>query len=227
MERFFSTVKREFADRFASFGEAKMQLFDYIEVFHNQRRRHSTLGEISPAPLGVSRRQSDRVRLRGFDHLTARVGSQGHIIPKLHDDAHGTSRARGTEPGDIATRVRSSDADAHSPGHRPDGDTHAADAWLYAHHASATSETTQPKTLNVVSSPRTCPPRYTRWRACVSVRMPRPSRRTVCPIPQAAQEAHAGPYAFASYGTSQQLRRALGPRRASRVRRGEPDQPDL
>jgi hypothetical protein len=24
-------------------------LFDYIEVFHNQRRRHSTLGQISPA----------------------------------------------------------------------------------------------------------------------------------------------------------------------------------
>lgn len=26
-----------------------MQLFDYIEVFYNQRRRHSTLGQISPA----------------------------------------------------------------------------------------------------------------------------------------------------------------------------------
>jgi putative transposase len=24
-------------------------LFDYIEVFYNQRRRHSTLGQISPA----------------------------------------------------------------------------------------------------------------------------------------------------------------------------------
>jgi transposase InsO family protein len=29
--------------------EAKMELFDYIEVFYNQRRRHSTLGQISPA----------------------------------------------------------------------------------------------------------------------------------------------------------------------------------
>jgi len=36
-------------DRFDSFGEAKMELFDYIEVFYNQRRRHSTLGQISPA----------------------------------------------------------------------------------------------------------------------------------------------------------------------------------
>jgi transposase InsO family protein len=49
IESFFSTVKSELADRFDSFGEAKMELFDYIEVFYNQRRRHSTLGQISPA----------------------------------------------------------------------------------------------------------------------------------------------------------------------------------
>jgi putative transposase len=49
MEAFFSTVKTELADRFESCGEAKMQLFDYIEVFYNQRRRHSTVGYLSPA----------------------------------------------------------------------------------------------------------------------------------------------------------------------------------
>ena len=49
MESFFSTVKSELADQFASHGEAKMELFDYIEVFYNQKRRHSTLGQISPA----------------------------------------------------------------------------------------------------------------------------------------------------------------------------------
>jgi putative transposase len=49
MESFFSTVKSELADRFDSFDEGKMELFDYIEVFYNQRRRHSTLGQISPA----------------------------------------------------------------------------------------------------------------------------------------------------------------------------------
>jgi hypothetical protein len=26
-----------------------VELFDYIEVFYNQRRRHSTLGQITPA----------------------------------------------------------------------------------------------------------------------------------------------------------------------------------
>ena len=49
MESFFSTVKSELADRFDSFTEAKMELFDYIEAFYNQQRRHSTLGQISPA----------------------------------------------------------------------------------------------------------------------------------------------------------------------------------
>jgi transposase InsO family protein len=49
MESFFATVKKEEADRFSSYGDAKMALFDYIEVFYNQRRRHSTLGQISPA----------------------------------------------------------------------------------------------------------------------------------------------------------------------------------
>jgi transposase InsO family protein len=49
MESFFSTVKTELTDRFDSCGDAKMALFDYVEVFYNQRRRHSTLGQISPA----------------------------------------------------------------------------------------------------------------------------------------------------------------------------------
>ncbi len=49
MESFFSTVKSELGEHFDSHGEAKMELFDFIEVFYNQKRRHSTLGQISPA----------------------------------------------------------------------------------------------------------------------------------------------------------------------------------
>jgi len=49
MESFFSTLKSELTERFDSNGEAKMELFDYIEGFYNQKRRHSTLGQISPA----------------------------------------------------------------------------------------------------------------------------------------------------------------------------------
>jgi transposase InsO family protein len=49
MESFFSTVKSELGEHFESPGHAKKELFDYIEVFYNQRRRHSTIGQISPA----------------------------------------------------------------------------------------------------------------------------------------------------------------------------------
>jgi transposase InsO family protein len=56
MESFFSTLKSELREHFDSCGEAKMELFDYIEVFYNQRRRHSTIGQISPAEF--ERRQA-------------------------------------------------------------------------------------------------------------------------------------------------------------------------
>ena len=49
MEAFFSTVKHEVGERFGSHAEAKADLFDYIEVFYNQRRRHSSAGRMSPA----------------------------------------------------------------------------------------------------------------------------------------------------------------------------------
>lgn len=49
MEAFFSTVKHEVGEWFPSHGEAKAELFDYLEVFYNQRRRHSSAGRMSPA----------------------------------------------------------------------------------------------------------------------------------------------------------------------------------
>jgi transposase InsO family protein len=58
MESFFSTLKSELGERFESCGTAKMELFDYIEVFYNQRRRHSTLGQISPAEFERRARMS-------------------------------------------------------------------------------------------------------------------------------------------------------------------------
>jgi transposase InsO family protein len=67
MESFFSSVKSETADRFASRGDAKMELFDYIEVFYNHRRRHSTLGQISPAEF--ERRKSEE----GVDPMENRI----------------------------------------------------------------------------------------------------------------------------------------------------------
>lgn len=50
-ESFFATIKREaFPDGccFDTKAEASNAIFDYIETFYNRRRRHSTLGQISP-----------------------------------------------------------------------------------------------------------------------------------------------------------------------------------
>lgn len=49
MESWFSTVKFELGETFPSMARAKEQLFEYIEVFYNQGRRHSTLDYVSPA----------------------------------------------------------------------------------------------------------------------------------------------------------------------------------
>ena len=48
MRSFSRRVTFELGDRFETHAEAKAKLFDYIEVFYNQERRHSTLGYLSP-----------------------------------------------------------------------------------------------------------------------------------------------------------------------------------
>lgn len=49
VESCFKTIKAELGDHFCSAEEANQQLFDYIETFYNQRRKHSALGYLSPA----------------------------------------------------------------------------------------------------------------------------------------------------------------------------------
>jgi putative transposase len=50
VESFFSTLKRELVhhENYVSHAEARRSLFEYIEVFYNRKRRHSTLGYRSP-----------------------------------------------------------------------------------------------------------------------------------------------------------------------------------
>jgi putative transposase len=51
MESFFASLKKELvhdAD-FATRAEARAAIFEYIEVFYNVQRRHSSLGYVSPA----------------------------------------------------------------------------------------------------------------------------------------------------------------------------------
>ena len=50
MESFFSTLKSELVNReeFKSEEEARRLIFDYIEVYYNRQRRHSTLNYQTP-----------------------------------------------------------------------------------------------------------------------------------------------------------------------------------
>jgi putative transposase len=51
MESFFSSLKTEWTTRrkYRTRDEARADVFDYVERFYNPRRRHSTLGYLSPA----------------------------------------------------------------------------------------------------------------------------------------------------------------------------------
>ena len=50
MESFFSSLKAERTARktYRTREQAKADVFDYIERFYNPKRRHSTLGYVSP-----------------------------------------------------------------------------------------------------------------------------------------------------------------------------------
>lgn len=50
VESFFSTLKRELVHhrRYQTRAEARAEIFEYIEVWYNRRRRHSSLGSKSP-----------------------------------------------------------------------------------------------------------------------------------------------------------------------------------
>ena len=50
MESFFSSLKGEWTDwhPYQTRQEAQLSIFEYIEVFYNRQRRHSTLGYLSP-----------------------------------------------------------------------------------------------------------------------------------------------------------------------------------
>ena len=51
VESFFGTLKRELVHHrhYATRDDATRDIFEYIEVFYNRQRRHSTLGYHSPA----------------------------------------------------------------------------------------------------------------------------------------------------------------------------------
>jgi len=56
MESFFATLKSEliYQESFATKDEARLKIFDYIEVYYNRKRRHSSLGSKTPAEFELT-----------------------------------------------------------------------------------------------------------------------------------------------------------------------------
>ncbi|RDV16842.1 hypothetical protein DXT99_03420 [Pontibacter diazotrophicus] len=49
-ESFFKRLKTEmvYHHKFATIAEARLAVFEYIEIFYNRKRRHSALGFLTP-----------------------------------------------------------------------------------------------------------------------------------------------------------------------------------
>ncbi len=64
-ESFFATLKKELVDRrsWPEKTELRTEIFDFIEVFYNRRRRHSTLEMLSPVDYENSTLGTDGSRV--------------------------------------------------------------------------------------------------------------------------------------------------------------------
>ena len=67
MESFFSRLKVEliYAEKYKTIEETYAGIFEYIEMFYNRRRRHSTLGYISPHEYEQQYKQLNVSTFRG------------------------------------------------------------------------------------------------------------------------------------------------------------------
>ena len=56
MESFCHTLKTELVHHrdYQTRDEARRDIFEFIEIFYNRQRRHSTLGYLSPAQFEVT-----------------------------------------------------------------------------------------------------------------------------------------------------------------------------
>ncbi len=62
IESFFSTLKGECADKvFESRAKARNDIFEYIEIWYNRKRLHSTLGYLSPMEFEIRETVSTKV----------------------------------------------------------------------------------------------------------------------------------------------------------------------
>jgi putative transposase len=61
-ESFFATIKKELIHRrtWPTKAELRLEVFDYIEIFYNRQRRHSTLAGLSPEKFEKMMNSSQR-----------------------------------------------------------------------------------------------------------------------------------------------------------------------
>lgn len=66
MEGFYHTLKTEhvYFEHYETREEAKESIFEYVEVFYNRKRRHSTLGYFSPMVFENKWQQQEQLSLR-------------------------------------------------------------------------------------------------------------------------------------------------------------------
>ena len=65
MESFFGSLKTEImplGKKFISLEEANLEIFEYIEIYYNRKRLHSTLGYMSPVEYEEKRKRSSNKR---------------------------------------------------------------------------------------------------------------------------------------------------------------------
>lgn len=65
MESFFHTLKTEhiYFEQYATREQARLSIFEYVEVFYNRQRKHSTLGYLSPVAFEKQWQQLQEVSL--------------------------------------------------------------------------------------------------------------------------------------------------------------------
>ncbi len=85
LESFHASLKKDLIHRrsWPTKAEARTAVFDYIEAFYNRRRRHSTLGMLSPADFETSTLEQD-----GASLAAARLASTNKIKITMTTAAH-------------------------------------------------------------------------------------------------------------------------------------------
>jgi putative transposase len=81
-ESFFGTLKTEliYTRRFATKGEAREAIFDFIEGYFNPRRRHSTLGYLSPMEFEMKFIEEKKIRKYEAAASSDRPRDRGRLI---------------------------------------------------------------------------------------------------------------------------------------------------